>query len=78
VATPFDGELCDCHEFEGDGYLDLTLKFDTSELVQTLNLNKVAGETISLLLTGKLKEEYGGSPIEGQDCVRVLRQGKKK
>jgi hypothetical protein len=29
VATPFEGELCDCHELEGDGILDLTLKFDT-------------------------------------------------
>lgn len=29
AATPFDGELCDCHDLNGDGYLDFTLKFDT-------------------------------------------------
>ena len=75
VATPFEGELCDCHDLNGDGYMDLTLKFDTQELVSCLALEEVAGETIPLTLTGNLKEE-DGMPIEGQDCVRVLKQGK--
>ena len=60
----------------GDGYLDLILKFKTQELVDHLKLNQVAGETIPLKLIGNLKEEDGGMPIEGQDCVWVLKQGK--
>ncbi|MDL1976430.1 MAG: hypothetical protein LWX55_17015 [Deltaproteobacteria bacterium] len=48
VATPFEGELCGCHDRNGDGYMDLTLKFETQELIEQLELNEVAGETISL------------------------------
>jgi len=76
VATPFEGELCGCHDLNGDGYLDLTLKFETQELIEQLDLNEVAGETISLTISGNLKEKDGGMPIEGQDCVWVLKQGK--
>ena len=72
VATPFEGELCDCHELNGDGYPDLTLKFKTQELVETLGLGEVAGETIPLTLTGELMESEGGTPIKGEDCVLVL------
>ncbi|MFX0199218.1 MAG: hypothetical protein ACFFCW_24105 [Candidatus Hodarchaeota archaeon] len=72
VATPFEGELCDCHMLGPDGYLDLTLKFDVPELVEDLELNDVAGETIPLILTGNLKEEFGGTLIDGGDCVWVL------
>ena len=71
VATPFEGELCDCHEEGADGYMDLTLKFDTQELVEALGLSDEAGNTIPLTLTGNLKEEDGGTPIEGEDCILV-------
>lgn len=74
VATPFTGELCGCHDLNGDGLLDLTLKFKTQELVETLNLDDVAGDTIPLTLTGNLKEEYGGTPIRGQDCIRIKKK----
>ncbi len=73
VATPFEGELCECHELGADGYLDLTLKFKTQEIVQTLKLDEIPnGETIPLILTGNLKEE-GGTSIKGRDCVWILR-----
>ena len=72
VATPFEGELCDCHNLNGDGYLDLTLKFETQLLVETLGLGEVAGETIPLTLTGNLRETEDGTPIEGKDCVLIL------
>lgn len=72
VATPFEGELCDCHTEGPDGYMDLTLKFSTPELVEVLELADVAGETIPLTLTGNLKEEFHGRAIIGQDCVWVL------
>lgn len=45
-SSSFDGELCDCHDLNGDGYLDFILKFDTQELVATLALEEVAGESI--------------------------------
>jgi len=73
VATPFEGELCDCHTLGADGYLDLTLKFSIPELVDKLNLNDVAGGTIPLTLTGNLIEGFG-TPIRGEDCVWVLRE----
>lgn len=72
VATPFEGELCGCHDLNGDGYLDLTLKFKTQELVEQLELNQVAGQTIPLTLTGNLKEEEGSTLITGEDCVWIL------
>ena len=74
VGTPFEGELCNCTNLNGDGYLDLTLKFDAQALVGTLELGKVAGMTVPLILTGNLKEEYGGTPIRGQDCIRVSKK----
>lgn len=77
VATPFEGELCECHELGPDGYVDLTLKFDIQEVKETLDLEAEADNTIPLLITGNLKEEAGGTPIEGSDCVWVLKTGKK-
>jgi hypothetical protein len=76
VATPFEGELCECHDLNGDGYMDLTLKFKTQEIKDTLDLNDEAGNTIPLLVTGNLMEEADGTPIEGSDCIWVL-AGKK-
>ena len=70
VATPFEGDLCDCHDLGGDGYMDLTLKFDKKDLVKELNLKakELAGETIPLTLTGLA----GDIPIIGSDCVWIL------
>ena len=51
-------------------------RFTQPNLVDRLNLNQVAGETIPLTLIGDLNEEDGGMPIEGQDCIWVLKQGK--
>ncbi|MBW2570647.1 MAG: PQQ-like beta-propeller repeat protein [Deltaproteobacteria bacterium] len=71
VATPFEEELCDCHDLNGDGYMDLTLKFVTQEVVSCLALEELAGKTIPLTLTGNLKEENSGTPIIGEDCVWI-------
>ena len=74
VATPFDGEPCECHELGGDGWFDLTLKFRTQDIVAMLgDVND--GDEVVLTLTGEL---YGGTPIEGQDCVWILKKGKEK
>lgn len=74
VATPFEFELCDCHDFNGDGYMDLTLKFKTQELIEELELDAYAGETIPLTLIGNLRELEYGTPIYGQDCVWILKK----
>ena len=74
VATPFEGDLCDCNDLDGDGYMDLTLKFDKKYLVEALGLrsSSLAGETIPLTLTGNLRESEGETPIIGQDCIWIL------
>ena len=76
VATPFepveDGPCC--HDLDGDGIMDLTLKFKTQEVVEKLGLEKHAGEIIQLTITGNLMEEFGGTPIRGEDCVWILVQ----
>jgi hypothetical protein len=71
VASPFEGALCGCHSPRGDGYMDLSLKFDAQALISVLRLKEVRGSTL-LTLTGNLKEEFGGTPIKGQDCIRTL------
>ena len=73
VATPFEGDLCNCHTLKGDGYMDLSMKAYRNDLVNILKLKEVAEETIPLIVTGKLKDEFGGTPIRGQDCMRVLK-----
>jgi hypothetical protein len=67
VATPFEGELCDCHEEGPDGYLDMTLKFDTQEIVAALG-DVTDGEYRELTLEG---ETYMGIPIYGHDCIWI-------
>jgi hypothetical protein len=76
VATPFAGELCDCHELEGDGIPDLSLKFKTQDLIPALGLGELgAGELPELLVRGRLLEPFGGTPFEGSDCVRLVPPG---
>ncbi|MCK5509695.1 MAG: YncE family protein [Desulfobacterales bacterium] len=71
VATPFEGELCDCSDLNGDGYMDLTLKFKAQDVVDTLELDDNVGETIPLTLKGNLVGAEEGTPIQGQDCVWI-------
>ncbi|MCK5100268.1 MAG: hypothetical protein KAR45_19315, partial [Desulfobacteraceae bacterium] len=73
VATPYQGVLCDCHDLNGDGYQDMTLKFSTQELVDKLKLNDIKGQTVSITINGNLTETEGTAPIEGQDCVWILK-----
>ena len=74
VATPFEGEeQCDCHELEGDGLLDLSLKFKSSDLVDALGLDDLkAGDFVSLTLTGSLLD---GTPFEAADCIQIVPPG---
>jgi len=73
VAAPVvDGNVCDCTDSDGDGYMDLTLKFKTMEVVEQLigiidDLDK--GDQVALTLTGAMIDQ---KPIEGQDCVIIV------
>jgi hypothetical protein len=68
VAAPvIDGQECECTTEGPDGYLDLTLKFKTQEIVQALG-EVVNGEVLFLTLTGELSDE---TPIEGADCIVI-------
>jgi hypothetical protein len=50
--------------------LDLTLKFDIQEVISCLG-DVRDGDKVRLILTGRLKEEFGGTPVRGQDCVWI-------
>ncbi len=74
VATPFTGELCDCHEACSDGFDDLVLHFSTQAVVAALGLGPGdVGDNIQLTLSATLVD---GTVIEVSDCVIVV--GKKK
>lgn len=74
VATPYIGESCGGHDLDGDGYLDLTLKFNAQDVINTLSLDDFTDrDVVALILEGNLKEEFDGTPIQGQDCIIILK-----
>jgi hypothetical protein len=55
-----------------DGFTDLTLKFDAQAIVAALDpVND--GDVVILHLTGNLKAEFGGTLIEGEDVVWIIK-----
>jgi len=73
VATPFDGEPCDCHELGGDGIADLAMKFDTPELVAALELEDLpGGASVELVLSGELLDT---THFSATDCVILVPPG---
>jgi hypothetical protein len=87
VATPYEPftgkeEAIDCTDAGPDGLIDLTLKFDTPELMQTIELllgvDPEDGEAIVLSLMGNLREEFGSAQFIGEDVVLILKKMKKK
>ena len=72
VSAPvIDGNECDCTEEGPDGYTDLTLKFETEEIVAVITdvVPDVNGDDIlALQLTGALTDE---TAIQGVDCVVI-------
>ena len=80
VATPVEpyigkGEE-DGTDAGPDGQMDLTLKFDTQEVVQALG-DVSDRERVLLTIVGALKEEFGGTAIVGEDWVIILTKGEK-
>ena len=69
----------DCTEEGPDGFMDLTLKFDNKDFAAALELlggGLTDGEEILVTLTGNLLPEHGGTPIQGEDVVRIIKKGK--
>jgi hypothetical protein len=56
-------------------YKIMILKFESEELVDTLMLEEVAGQTIWLTITGNLKD---GTPFSGEDSIKILKKNDKK
>jgi hypothetical protein len=74
VTTPvLDEAECSCTTEGPDGYMDLTLKFETQSILEVLgDLND--GDVWELYLDGVFKD---GTPFEGSDCVLILDKDKK-
>ena len=73
VATPFTGELCDCHDLSGDGIDDLVLKFSTRQLVEVLELDSPGGTVeLPLTITGSLLD---GAEFSASDCITFVGKG---
>lgn len=78
VATPFvpftgKTQASDCTAQGPDGFLDLTLKFDTQAVVAALG-TVTDGQVRVLHLTGNLMAASGGTAINGEDVVVILRK----
>jgi len=56
-----------------DELTDLTLKFGTQAIVAALGAVN-DGDYVVLNLTGNLKGEFGGTPIEGEDVVLIIKK----
>ena len=73
VGTPFEGEPCDCHEAGADGFVDLSMKFETDDVVANLLLDDLdAGALVELVVTGELLD---GAGFAASDCVRLVPPG---
>jgi hypothetical protein len=85
VAAPFEPyvgkeDALDCVVGSPDGFVDLTLKFDSQEVIDAieaaLGREVLDGEVVTLTLVGTLTDEFGGTSIRGEDVVVILKMGK--
>jgi hypothetical protein len=71
--VPFIGKTSkdDCNKIGPDGFLDLVLKFNARKVIRALG--KLKHRDIAVLqLRGNLREEFGGTPIKGEDVVVII------
>jgi len=70
VATPFEGETCECDDLGGDMVPDLMMFFQSELLTPALGLGQApGGSMVELTVTGMLLD---GTPFFATDCVRVV------
>ena len=70
VATPYVGGAGGCTTIEGDGIMDLTLKYDALEIAGALDLGSHGGEMMPLSFHGSLMNS--DTVVQGEDWLRVL------
>jgi hypothetical protein len=70
---------------EPDGFIDLTLKFDLQEIVETLGDTPSDGKTVTLVLTGSLYNTVSvtqtartATTIRAEQNVEIMNKGKEK
>ena len=73
--NPYKGKVnCkECNTFGPDGFMDITIKFDSKVLSAALG-SVVDGECRLVKITGKLKPEFGGTPISGEDVLKIIKK----
>jgi hypothetical protein len=70
TGTPFDGELCECHNVGGDGITDLSMKFVSDDIVEELELEALpGGSVVEINLTGELTS---GESFIARDCILLM------
>jgi hypothetical protein len=68
VTTPLtDPDDCECTTAGPDGFTDLTLKFKTQDIVESIG-EVDRDDVLTLPLTGVLSD---GTPVEGADCIVI-------
>ena len=73
VGTPFEGELCDCHDLDGDGITDLVMHFSTPQMVEALQLSDLpGGSQVELVISGMLTDT---TPFTATDCIELVPPG---
>ncbi|MHC4445653.1 MAG: HYR domain-containing protein [Planctomycetota bacterium] len=70
VGTALNGQECECHELEGDGYADLVIHFSRRELILALGLDLMEpGAIVPITVEGMLAD---GTPFAATDCVILV------
>jgi probable HAF family extracellular repeat protein len=76
VATPFNGPLVNamsCTSAGPDGLTDLVLHFSDNAVAAALGA-PTDGQVLVLTLTGKFLPQFGGTAIQGQDVVLIIKK----
>lgn len=74
VTAPGSSDgVCNDIYMEPDGIPDLTLKFNTQDLLAALG-SVNPGDELTLKITGKMLD---GRNLEGDDCILIVKSGKK-
>ena len=70
VGTPFYGDWCDCHEWDGDGFMDLKLRFYRPDVTEALLLDGMAGGTcVELVMYGQFLD---GTAFVATDNITLV------
>ena len=73
VVTTSDEEGCACTTLGGDGYLDVTLKFDNHEVVDALQLGASVQDNVALTVSGYLRDDSVPDRLfVGRDCAKLI------